>query len=141
MTNPEDLKAGSSFQWQRLITEEDVRKFSEISGDKGIHHVEPDENGRLLAHGLLTASLPTKVGGDLNFIAREMRFEFLRAVYSGDTLTCSGVVDSIVPQPKRFKVEFSFEVKNQLVKIVLKGTTSGMILRRNGDGAYNEPSS
>ena len=135
--NPENLKAGDSFQWQRAITEEEIRKFAEVSGDKGIHHMQPDAEGRLLAHGLLTATLPTKVGGDLDYIAREMRFEFLRPVYSGDTLTCTGVVESIIPQPKRFKVGFSFEVANQLGKTVLKGTTSGMILRKS----YKEPSS
>lgn len=139
--NPEDLKAGASFQWRRAITEEEIRKFAEVSGDKGIHHIQPDADGRLQAHGLLTATLPTKVGGDLNYIARVMRFEFLRPVFSGDTLTCTGVVESIVPRPYRYKVDLSFEVKNQLGKTVLKGTTSGMILRRDGDGSYKEPSS
>lgn len=137
MVKPENLKAGDNFQWRRLITEEDVRRFSEISGDHGIHHVQPDAQGRLQAHGLLTATLPTKVGGDLDYIAREMRFEFLRPVYTGDTLTCVGVVASIAPQPKRFEVGFSFEIKNQIGKIVLRGTTSGIILRRD----YKEPSS
>jgi hypothetical protein len=38
----------------------------------------PDEHGRLMAHGLLTATLPTKIAGDMNFIARQMTFEFHR---------------------------------------------------------------
>ena len=39
-------------------------------------------------HGLLTATLPTKIGGDINFIAREMIFKFHRPVFSGDTVRC-----------------------------------------------------
>jgi hypothetical protein len=31
-----------------------------------------DEKGRLMVHGLMTASIGTKKEGDLNYIAREM---------------------------------------------------------------------
>lgn len=124
-----EIKAGVRLEWRREITEEDVRRFTEISGDAGAHHVEKDAQGRLLAQGLLTATLPTKLGGDLNFLARTMTFEFLRPVYAGDTLICAGAVDSVVPQPKRFKVRFSFEVSNQHGKVVMKGAAAGMILR------------
>ena len=37
-----------------------------------------------MAHGLFTATLPTKIGGDLNFIARELTFQFHRPVFAGD---------------------------------------------------------
>ncbi len=33
-----------------------------------------------MVHGLMTASIGTKIGGDLNYIAREMVSEFLRPV-------------------------------------------------------------
>lgn len=59
-----------------------LRKFS---GDDGIHHLTPDEQGRLVVQGLLTATLPTKVGGDNNVLARTMNFEFTRPVFTGDT--------------------------------------------------------
>lgn len=127
-----ELKAGMKIEWRRAISEEDVRRFAELSGDRGAHHLNPDEQGRLMAHGLLTATLPTKLGGDLDFIAREMRFEFLRPVYAGDTLECRGLVDSVIEQPKRLKVAFSFEVVNQHAKPVMKGSSSGMILKRPG---------
>jgi hypothetical protein len=66
---------------------EDVRQFSQLSGDRGVHHVQPDTGGRVMVQGLLTATLPTKIGGDLNFIARDMTFEFLRPVFTGETIT------------------------------------------------------
>jgi len=64
------MQVGDVRSWQRTFTEEDIRLFSRVSGDEGIHHMEYDERGRLMAHGLLTATLPTKIGGDMNFIAR-----------------------------------------------------------------------
>ena len=41
-----------------------------------------------MVHGLLTATLPTKIGGDLNLIANEMIFRFHRPVFAGDTIRC-----------------------------------------------------
>lgn len=124
------LKAGAAFEWSRAITAEDIRRFAELSGDAGRHHVEPDESGRLVAHGLMTASLPTKLGGDLNFMAREMHFEFLRQVFSGDELLCRGVIDSVVTRPSHHKVKFIFTITNQSGETVLKGTSAGIISRK-----------
>lgn len=101
---PEALRVGAVSRWTRTITEDDIRRFGEISGDKGRHHMEKDSRGRLLAHGLLTATLPTKLGGDLQFIAGTMTFEFLKPVYSGDALTCTGTVASSAEQSSRWRV-------------------------------------
>ena len=40
-----------------------------------------------------------------------------------------GVVDSVAEQPKRVKLALSFQVTNQQGKVVLKGASTGMILR------------
>ena len=47
--------------------------------------MEYDENGRLMVHGLLTASIGTKVGEELHYIARELVSEFIRPVFTGST--------------------------------------------------------
>ncbi len=123
-----NIEAGARVEWTRKITDEEIARFAELSGDKGTHHLERDAQGRLMAHGLLTATLPTKVGGDLDFIARTMHFEFLRPVYGGDTLTCTGLVESVVKQSTRLKVKFAFEIVNQNGETVLKGSSAGQIL-------------
>ena len=123
----EALRPGTRLEWSRTFREDEVRAFAELSGDKGVHHMERDEKGRLLVHGLLTASLPTKLGGDLNYIAGTMNFEFLRPVYAGEALLCAGVVESVTAEPKRLRVEFSFTVSNAKGKTVLRGTTTGVI--------------
>ena len=122
-----ELKAGTRMEWRRAFSELEVRAFSETSGDKGAHHVRPDEKGRLMIHGLLTASLPTKLGGDLDFIARTMTFEFLRPAYAGEELLCVGVVESVEPGRRHRSVRFSFTVTNAAGKTVMRGTSSGVI--------------
>lgn len=126
---PEPLRPGAVRRWTRQVTEEDVRRFAELSGDRGRHHLERDARGRLMAHGLLTATLPTKLGGDVHFVARTMEFEFVRAVYAGDTLTCEGVVLSAAAQSARYRIRFGFEIKNQDGELVLRGTSSGSVAR------------
>jgi acyl dehydratase len=126
---PAALRPGAGSSWTRAITEADVRAFADLSGDRGRHHVEPGANGRLMAHGLLTATLPTKLGGDMNYVARTMEFEFLKPVFAGDVLTCAGVVLSAAVQSSRYKVRLSFEVRNQDGVVVLTGTTAGSVRR------------
>ena len=70
------MKIGDQKTWQRTFSEDDITLFNKMSGDQGVHHVTPDAKGRLMVHGLLTATIPTKIGGDMNFIAREMKFQF-----------------------------------------------------------------
>lgn len=121
------LKKGDVFEWRRSFTEEDIAAFAGLSGDKGRHHLERDAAGRLMAHGLLTATLPTKLGGDLDYIAADMHFEFKRPVYAGEELLCRGAVTKARKEKDRLAVSFSFVVTNPKGKVVLQGKTKGLI--------------
>lgn len=121
------IQVGDVREYDRTFTNEDVRRFTELSGDAGEHHVEHDDDGRLMVQGLLTATLPTKIGGDLDFIARTMEYEFYRPVYTGETITCRGRVDSVEEQPGRLATSFSFECTNEDGEVVLDGSTTGVI--------------
>ena len=72
----------------RTFDADDVDAFANVTGDDQDRHTSPDAEGRRLVQGLLTASLLTDVGGDLEMLARSMEFHFLRPVYAGDTLRC-----------------------------------------------------
>ncbi|TMC12478.1 MAG: MaoC family dehydratase [Chloroflexi bacterium] len=124
----EPLRVGDQVRWSRTFTVEDVERFGQVSGDHGIHHVEPDAQGRLMVQGLLTATLPTKLGGDLNYLAREMLFEFLRPVFSGDTIDCVVTVSRVEKQPGRTYLEFEIVCTNQAGKVVLRASTKGVVL-------------
>ncbi|MEH7378736.1 enoyl-CoA hydratase [Neobacillus drentensis] len=123
------LKVGDIITFERTFTVRDVELFTEISGDEGIHHISPDEQGRLVVQGLLTATLPTKVGGDANVLARTMNFEFLRPVITGDKIICEVKIEKYERQENnRTAIMASFLCKNQNAKEVLKGDFSGVIL-------------
>lgn len=122
------LKVGEIITFKRTFTTEDVKLFTKISGDEGIHHLTPDEQGRLVVKGLLTATLPTKVGGDNNVLARTMNFDFMRPVFTGDTIICEVTTEQFVKQDNRTRISASFLCTNQHEKEVLKGSFAGVIL-------------
>jgi len=120
-----ELKLGEEMSFTRSFTHEDIINFSNISKDTGIHHV--DGTKKLLVHGLLLATLPTKLGGDLNFIASRMEFHFVSPAYENDIIECRARLEKIVEQKRRIKCEFSFKCMNQDSKVVMEGFSSGMI--------------
>ena len=123
------LKVGEIISFERTFTKRDVELFTEISGDEGIHHLTPDEQGRLVIQGLLTATLPTKVGGDHNVLARTMNFEFLRPVFTGDKIRCAVTIERYEKlENNRKSILASFLCTNQHEKQVLTGNFAGIIL-------------
>lgn len=105
-------KEGDVRSYERTFTEEDIEKFAEVSGDRGQQHVERDSQGRLMAKGLLTATLPTKIGGDMNYIARTLDFEFLQPVYAGDTISCETEIQNVSDEQERTLMSSEFVCLN-----------------------------
>ena len=122
------LQVGAVSVYERCFTLEEVRNFQRISGDAGQHHTQPDAEGRLVVHGLLTATLPTKLGGDLDFLAREMQFEFLRPVFTGDSLRCEMTLTEVVPEAGRTRLAMRGRCINQHGKEVLHFAGRGVVL-------------
>lgn len=121
------MQIGDTLNWSRTFTEEEIRLFAKLSGDEGEHHLLPDDQGRLMAHGLLTATLPTKIGGDLNFIAREMTFQFHRPVFAGDTIECEVTLVELEPTEQFMRVASKVVCRNQHGKEVMSGEARGVI--------------
>ena len=124
------MKIGDMVSWERTFTENDIRLFNEVSGDQGVHHVAPDEKGRLMVHGLLTATLPTKIGGDMNFIARELTFQFHRPVFAGDTVRCEVPLTAIEPGDGFDRVASTWICRNQHGKDVMSGEARGVVRKK-----------
>ncbi|MBO1626439.1 MaoC family dehydratase [Bacillus arachidis] len=122
-----NIKVGDMFRYERTFTEEEVLEFAHLTGDKGRHHMEHDEQGRLMVHGLLTASIGTKIGGDVHYIARELVSEFIRPVFTGDTITCDVTLTSVEQMEGYKKVSMELIYRNQKGKDVLVGTSYGII--------------
>lgn len=121
------IAAGTTLQFERTFTRDDVERFTELSGDRGTHHRVESAGGQLLVHGLLTASLPTKLGGDIDYVAAEMHFEFVAAVYTGDTIRCELRIDEAVRGERNTRVRLSGACSNQHGHEVLRFTSRGVI--------------
>ena len=121
------MQIGEVIAWERTFTEDDIRLFAELSGDKGTHHLTADDRGRIMAHGLLTATLPTKIGGDINLIAKEMVFKFHRPVFAGDTIRCEVTIENLEEAENYWNVISTWICRNQRDKDVMTGRADGVI--------------
>lgn len=129
------FKLGEQASFVKEITEEEIGRFSELSGDSNPLHADPAYAsrtlfGRTVAHGLLTAAPISALAGHLlpgkRCLLLEVRTQFLQPVFAGDRLTYTGTVVQTVEALKILKVQV--EVTNQEGAVVLKGFYNGQIL-------------
>ncbi|GAA0257593.1 dehydratase [Halobaculum roseum] len=121
---------GTTLRHERTFTVEEVEAFADLSGDSGEHHEVPDEDGRLLVHGLLTATMPTKIGGDLDVLARTMEFDFHRPVYTDQRIVCEVTVEAVDRggDGDRAEVEADVVCHRDGDEVVLTGGFEGVVL-------------
>ena len=118
---------GRQHTFERTFTTDDVRQFAGLSSDTQPRHTEPDEDGLLLVHGLLTATLPTKIGGDLEVLAKAMEFEFVRPVYTGETISCTWTTESVAERDDRYELTADAVCENGNGEVVLTATVDGLV--------------
>jgi len=122
---------GATHTFERSFTRDDVADFAAVSRDTQDRHTEPDDDGRVLVHGLLTATMATKIGGDLEVLARGMAFDFVRPVYSGDTVRCTWTTTAVEECDDRFDVTVDV-VCDRAGDVVLRGSLDGLIRKSGG---------
>ena len=121
---------GDVHTYERTFTEEDVEKFGKVSGDQQAIHTEPDEDGRLVVQGLLTATLPTKIGGDLSYIARTMEFNFRKPVYTGNSISCKWTNETVEEREDRYSITSSVVCSNEDEETVMEAQIDGLIWKK-----------
>ena len=98
------LKVGDSAEVSKTITDEDVRAFAELTGDRNPVHLDEEyaartRFGRRIAHGMLGASLISAVlanelpGRGTVYLSQTLRFT--APVFLGDTVTARVTVKSV----------------------------------------------
>lgn len=127
MTKLPPPREGDVHTHEQTFGNEDVLEFGEISGDQQEIHTVPDEDGRLIVQGLLTATLPTKIGGDLSFIARTMEFQFHEPVYTGETISCRWTVETVAEREDRYDSTASVVCKNGNDETVMIAECDGLV--------------
>lgn len=118
----EDLEIGMSHEEVHTITENDIQKFAEVSGDFNPLHMDDafakeTVFGQRIAHGALTASYISGILGNnlpgpgAIFVGLSMRFR--RPVFIGSEVTVRAEVSNKNPKGNRvtLKVECSVEGK------------------------------
>jgi 3-hydroxybutyryl-CoA dehydratase len=90
------FKAGDAVTRTKTITDEDIRAFAELSGDRNPVHLDDEyasgtRFGRRIAHGMLAASLISATlanelpGSGSVYLSQTLRF--VAPVFPGDTVT------------------------------------------------------
>ncbi|MGW8461525.1 MaoC family dehydratase [Pseudomonas sp. CLCA07] len=125
----EGLQIGDRFTIVRCFSEVDIRQFAQISRDYNPVHCDA-RYAQLrrfkapIAHGLLTASLVTEIGGQIGWLATGMSFEFKRPVYPGEQIICHWLIADI---DERGHAKAQVRIVNAEGITVLEATTSGVL--------------
>lgn len=106
----EEIAPGMSASLSHVVTEDDVRKFAEVSGDHNPVHLDEayakeSRYGRRIAHGLFGASFfsslfGTKLPGR-GCVYAAQNLKFRRPVFIGDTVIATVTVLSVDVLRKR----------------------------------------
>ena len=122
----EDIEMGMTRYVRKVITDQDIEKFAEISTDHNPVHLD-DEYARdtifegRIAHGMLTAGLVSAVIGEQlpghGTIYMSQNLKFLAPVRPGDLVHAEVKVLDMVIDKRRVKLDCRCEVngKNVLV--------------------------
>jgi acyl dehydratase len=136
LTKYSDLKVGQKASLKKIITEDDISNFIEITGDENPIHVdalfaEQTFFGQRIAHGMLSASLfSTLVGMHIpgtGAIYKSQTLEFLRPVFIGDTLIAWFEIVALNPEEEL--IEIKSWIENQDGQKVVTGRAVTSLLR------------
>jgi len=133
----DQLNIGEKASLKKQITESDVLRFAEVTGDKNPIHVDAEyaRQARFkerIAHGMLTASLisaviGTRLPGPGNIYVSQT-LEFKAPVKFGDVIEAE--VEIIEKIPERNRVRLRTVCRNQDGTVVLEG--EAVVLPRRG---------
>jgi len=122
----EEIAPGMSASMTHVVTDEDVRKFADVSGDHNPVHLDEDyaqksRFGRRIAHGLFGASFFSALFGTRlpgrGCVYAAQNLKFRRPVYIGDTVTATVTVLSVDVAKKRvlFSTTCSVDGKDVII--------------------------
>ena len=130
-----DLQVGMTESFTKIITQEMMDSFCNISGDiNPLHKDEKYAKSRRfqdrVVYGMLTASFISTLGGcyipGKYCIIQGVETKFLRPVYIGDEITVTGEVVDI--REELNYIEIKVTMKNQKGEKVLRGVLKAGVL-------------
>jgi acyl dehydratase len=128
------FKAGDTASITKTITDEDIRKFADASGDHNPLHLDEEfakttRFGRRIAHGMLSASLISAViAGELpgeGSIYLAQTLQFVAPVFPDDTVTAK--VTIVSQREDKPIVKLATVCTNQHGEVVVKGEATVLV--------------
>ncbi|BBJ27314.1 MaoC family dehydratase [Athalassotoga saccharophila] len=122
--NFEKIEIGQNFESDMIITDEMVKEFARITGDNNPLHLDEEfakktQFGRRIAHGMLIASLISKVlGRDFpgpGTVYVSQFIQFRKPVYIGETVKIKIEVKDKKIEKKRLILNTTVMVKDRIV--------------------------
>jgi 3-hydroxybutyryl-CoA dehydratase len=132
----DDFAAGQRASFTKTFTDDDVRRFVEITSDTNPLHIDDEfasrtQFGRRVLHGMLTASLFSTMVGMLipgrGAIYRSQTLKFLEPVFVGDTVTAHFVIREVDRAKQRLTIDAWIE--NAAGERVVEGVCEAGLLR------------
>jgi len=133
----DQLNIGEKASLTKQITESDVIRFAEVTGDRNPIHLDPEYASKTrfkerIAHGMLTASLisaviSTRLLGPGNIYVSQS-LEFKAPVKLGDVIQAE--VELIEKIPEKNRVRLKTTCRNQDGTVVIDG--EAVVLPRRG---------
>ncbi len=129
------INIGDQFSTDRLVTDELIRKFADVSGDRNPIHLDEEfakgtRFGRRIAHGMLSGAFISAVlGYELSvrkIVYLSQTLKFTAPVFIGDTVTTTVTVIKI--REDKPIVTLSTVCTNQHGELLVTGEAVVMIL-------------
>ena len=99
-----EIKVGDKFSNERLVTDELIRKFAEVSGDHNPIHLDEEvakttRFGKRIAHGMLSGAFISAVLGyeftERRIVYLSQTLRFTAPVFIGDRVSTTAIVSKI----------------------------------------------
>lgn len=130
MPEYEEIEVGDEVELTRTVTEEDVRRFAEISGDQNLIHTDNEFASKTrfkkpIVHGMFTASLFSNLVGNVLpgngslYLTQDLNFK--KPVFIGDTIRAKLTVLRKVDGPKILVLKTTASNQNNEVVLTGKG--------------------
>ena len=133
-----DIKIGDVFTKSRLVTDELIRAFAELSGDFNPIHLDEEfaastRFGQRIAHGMLSGAFISAVLGfefrERKIVYLQQKMRFVAPVFIGDTVTTTATVKHIRKEKQIVTIDTT--CTNQHGQTVVRGDAMVMLLRTN----------
>jgi 3-hydroxybutyryl-CoA dehydratase len=108
------MKIGDRFSTKRLVTDELIRKFADVSGDYNPIHLDEEvakntRFGKRIAHGMLSGAFISAVLGyeltERRIVYLSQTLKFVLPVFIDDTITATATVTNIREDKPVFTLE------------------------------------